>query len=122
MKVWNEDIEDCSDCPFQGVGGMDTPICNITYKDIKSSEIHPDCPFNKPITKEDFEGFGFKFDGKIFTLKNDNYLIKVYLITEKHYIFIIDGEYIFPKLKGDGYITLNNPEELKFILTSLNIL
>lgn len=69
MKVFNEEINNCADCKYSDMYNQE---CNFTdYIKLKEGmdvnyfkEIHFDCPFNKPVTKQDIEDFGFVFTTK----------------------------------------------------------
>lgn len=127
MKVFNQIVECCQECNY----GYDD-ICKQQFfcgkldKEIrKTLFIYQDCPFNKKITREVIEGFGFELVDplemglayNVYVLNNKN----TYTLIARDKFFIITKE-----IYGDTYILfdgiLNNPEELKFILNSLNII
>ena len=81
---------------------------------------HEDCPYSKPITKEVIESFGFK-QGLTWVNEHQRYDKGEYCIqiTEIDTNILTIYKYMGPTL---FYGTINNPEELRFILTSLGII
>jgi len=130
VKIWDKEVNSCSKCKYF----YEDDDCNVAcpYKDsinLNSNNnyenIHKDCPFLKPITKEVIESFGFEYldcksillmfrkrltDGNVYNLwlgnKFNNYTTTIFKDPSEQLIF-----------KG----VINNPEELRFILTSLGI-
>lgn len=125
MKVFNKEIEDCCLCPYLGNYSLDEePYCRFNKKDITDINVIPEhCEFNKPITKEVIEGFGFKQYNKPHTyhfwmfptLINPQF--KMTKMTETEYIIedLVNHIFVF---KGE----INNPEELKFLMICLGII
>lgn len=124
MKVLNKEVEECCLCPCLNHLDLDgSPYCNMLQKDIKDSNtIDKDCPFNKPITKEVIEGFGFKGqEANSVYYKMEGYRLvywpnKPYRITSVFKTYT-DGDEV--KI-FDGTIT--SKPHLEFILQSLNII
>jgi len=129
MKVFNKEVEECCLCPCLDHLDMDgSPYCNILQEDIKDCNIiHKDCPFNKPITIEVIESFGFerilndyhwkKTVGNYqyeMTGKTGEYLIK-WDLAELHQrpIYLLSPE---------NNRRLKNPQELEFMLKLFNII
>ena len=85
--------------------------------------IHPDCPFNKKITKETFEELGFyQYGDQNIYGKVDNHRYIHQLITE------VKGQITYKKYTHANVCLLssvtfkaNNQEELKFILNCLDV-
>ena len=139
MKVWNMDIPTCVQCPYIFVDEYNCANCGSTGrvgfylgKDYEIEDIHKDCPFNKSITKEVIESFGFKvvkeqgnaYKGIIeynYEYEDSN-LIGYWTIIKSsdNYCVIQKEDYIGVMCYFRGAI--NNPEELKFILASLGII
>jgi len=122
MIVYDREIKACWMCPY-----YDAPkskldegwLCHADSHEIeeshKNSTIHKDCPFNKPITKEVIESFGFKYIMTSYNgyYKKDN--------IELSYTY--DKRIQIKTCEGITFLgIINNPEELKFILKRLNIL
>ncbi len=131
MKVFNEKVEDCCLCPYLGSYSMnEEPYCKLDKKDIDDINVIPEhCPFNKPITKEVIEGFGFKFEGGKLRenfLDNFNFKDKIrleYWYKDKALTIININRGIFeeyPDVIFKG--TINNPVELEFILKSIGVI
>ena len=139
MKVFNEKVEDCCLCPYLGSYSMnEEPYCKLDKKNIEDINVIPEhCPFNKPITKEVIEGFGFVntkqySDELVFqknisdyefyelSLQEDNRVIIEYWSQEKLVTKVLPKETwrCFNIFAGK----INNPEELKFILTTIGVL
>lgn len=139
MKVFNEEVNYCQDCPFLNHVGMDgeDSYCNKLHKDVMERSIDKDCPFNKPITKEVIEGFGFVntkqySDELVFqknisdyefyelSLQEDNRVIIEYWSQEKLVTKVLPKETwgCFNIFAGE----INNPEELGFILHSIRVI
>ena len=124
MKVFNKEVEECCLCPCLDHLDMDgSPYCNILQEDIKDCNIiHKDCPFNKPVTKEVIEGFGFKYlrkgwseNSKIYR-KNRGEGFEIYSRNnESFHITKANGLVLF-----EGAI--NNLVELEFILRSVGVI
>lgn len=131
MKVFNEEVEDCCLCPYLGNYSMnEEPYCKLDKKDIDDINVIPEhCPFNKPITKEVIEGFGFKLEGGKLRenfLDNFNFKDKIrleYWYKDKALTIININRGIFeeyPDVIFKG--TINNPVELEFILKSIGVI
>ena len=131
MKVFNEEVEDCCLCPYLGNYSMnEEPYCKLDKKDIDDINVIPEhCPFNKPITKEVIEGFGFKFEGGKLRenfLDNFNFKDKIrleYWYKNKSLTIININRGIFeeyPDVIFRG--TINNQIELEFILRSIGVI
>lgn len=127
MKVWNKDVESCSECMCKNTHDFDgSPYCNLTFKDVENNSVNKDCPFTQPITKEVIEGFGFKFnkywkDYSIYK-KNESiyYKDKVELWVadyNKGYVVYIKTNHV-----GEFKGIVNNPKELEFILHSIRVI
>lgn len=108
MKVWGKEVKYCRECNYCSDGN----VCSYTgeYQQYSFEEIDKDCPFSKPITKEVIEKFGFKEFSKN-CYKNGG----IELIVHEQYIGVDDGNY-------EVLYYISNPEELRFILTSLGII
>lgn len=148
MKVFNKEVEECCMCPCLDHLDMDgSPYCNMLQKDIKDCDtIDKDCPFNKSVTKEDFEKFGFNYFPKYilshkgaFVLERNDLYPKIgntditvdYLVEwydNRFAIFILqhnENEIYENQVLGAPrqFIgTINNPIELEFILQSIGII
>lgn len=127
MKVFNEEVNCCQDCPFLNHIGMDgeDSYCNKLHKDITERSIDKECPFNKPITKEVIEGFGFE----IFNYRNiECFNLKNYLLFkfENNNFISIDKFPGIPRHCESGNNcfrgTINNLIELEFILKSIGVI
>ena len=136
MKVFNAEVKSCGVCYCSGVNMHGEYYCKVNMEEIKDiTKIHKDCLFNKPITKDVFEGFGFIFkednDFELYELQNEDYSCYEIMVYEDK---ICISEYyqkelsakIFPREHwscNNLFIgTINSPEELKFILTSLGVI
>lgn len=141
MKVWNEEIKNCGDCPYVESYNREW-TCEYDEHEITTGfnlDIDEDCPFDKPITRNVIETFGFTI------IKELDYNIKGQLSPENPFKFyeldydlddneLIIEEFSQGKMLGqsmdkntfDSRIifegVIDNPEELKFILISLNII
>lgn len=131
MKVWNQEIEACWMCPY-----YDAPknkhekgwLCTVDDHNLENwinSTIHKDCPFNKSINREAIESFGFIYYKIHPGTTIMEFEAKEYLLTYEP--DFKNGPYVRIAMEGEGDVTLfsgtlNNAEELKFILTRLNII
>lgn len=125
MKVFNEEVNCCQDCPFLDHVGMDgeDSYCNKLHKDVMERSIDKDCPFNKPITKEVIEGFGFKLlsdKDNWCEFRNNKCDLYVNLDFQKPTHLNIHS-------RGSAFIgnckpKVNNPIELEFILKSIGVI
>lgn len=145
VRIWNQEVSNCSQCPLCIsliiLTTRDCYYCNdlkvVMNGNDADSEIHKDCPFTKFITKEVIEGFGFKYTGgqmiangrqdyegifPILGLLHLSYKPTNKKIIIKHPNYIRDGSGKFENYINLFEGTINNPEELKFILKSLNII
>ena len=134
MKVFNKEVSCCNDCPMidRNSDRYLDPKCNLSHGanvSDKNKTISKDCPFNKPITKEVIEGFGFKFEGGKLRenfLDNFNFKDKIrleYWYKDKALTIININRGIFeeyPDVIFKG--TINNPIELEFILKSIGVI
>jgi len=125
-NVWGEEIEYCSVCKYCDKKPVDffenSRYCMYLQDSIKEEdEIHPECPFLKPVTKEFLENLDF------IQYENQNVYEKIVINTL--YQFIIEGENItfiewtFPdliKLRDIEFI-IYNQEHFKFILKTLDL-
>lgn len=142
MKVFNEEVSCCNDCPMidRSSDRWSDPKCNLSYGtnvSDKNKTISKDCPFDKPITKEIIEGFGFVntkqySDELVFqknisdyefyelSLQEDNRVIIEYWSQEKLVTKVLPKETwgCFNIFAGE----INNPEELGFILHSIGVI
>ena len=126
MRVYNEKVDRCCECPMLDHLDMEgSPFCGILNEEVDNNKIHPDCPFSKPITKDVIEGFGFK----IFNYRNiECFNLKNYLLFkfENNNFISIDKFPDTPRHCESGNNcfrgTINNPEELKFILTAIGVI
>jgi hypothetical protein len=119
MRVWNKEVSCCEDCNYEN---KEFHCCQVDYSidDIK------DCPFNKPITKEVIEGFGFyhfydDFTFGVYTknMENDHRWNMTYDYSDKS-CRIIEVDSNNSEIFGETFIgTINNPIELEFILRSI---
>lgn len=130
VKVWGREISCCRECTqytkefytCQLIGDMDSNEIDT------SIEIHKDCPFSKPITKEVIENFGFNYikthpgtTESYFELPNSEWGIDFDPVWNgkpfiRIYVFGCDGD----TTHFSGVIT--NPLELKFILKSIGVI
>lgn len=136
MKVWGKEVSCCNDCTYFYKDGDILECATDELKHLKSLDkveykmyAHEDCPFSKPITKEVIEKFGFIFRYNDFTFEVFNKTkdsISNYNLEydySSHWCTIntcnLDDTEIYSEIfKGE----INNPEELRFILTSLGII
>lgn len=123
MKVLNEEVEDCCLCPYLGSYSMnEEPCCKLDKKDIEDINVIPEhCPFNKPVTKEVIEGFGFLEIPKLSPKHCDIYRREdnLQIMVGKNIVEINTYyEYESTLFKG----TINNPVELEFILRSIGVI
>lgn len=131
MKVLNKEVEECCMCPCLDHLDMDgSSYCNMLQKDIKDCNIiDKDCPFNKPITKEVIEGFGFyhfydDFTFGVYTknMENNHMWNMTYDYSDKS-CRIIEVDSNDSEIFGETFIgTINNPIELEFILQNIGII
>ena len=142
MKVFNKEINSCSECNYFNhtrdlCGELKIRLINKTNNfDFKpNQEISNKCPFNKPFTKKDIESFGFKFIvssiddwyekiGEYETNSNPiNRFYKIQLHIGKTDYFCninaieVDNEE-YALFKG----TITSKPHLEFILQTLNII
>jgi hypothetical protein len=130
MKVFNKKVNHCKQCPCYSSEELASGAfgwCNVVEEHV-SQEIPKDCPFNKPVTKEDFEKFGFKelSHSNIHLLKfKQGDFFTMYSPYNNHCIIekgIINEMSTLPEsllmFKG----TINNPIELEFILKSIGVI
>ena len=128
MRVYNEKVDRCCECPILDHLDMDgSPFCGMLNEEVDNNKIHPDCPFSKPITKEVIEGFGFKVPNFVDQyFKNKEWERDIEGSDDsfgnpKTYSLRID-QYGKIEIRGPFgdfrlfYGKLNNPEELEFIL------
>lgn len=138
MKVFNKEIEGCLRCIYtSNINGISVCAYDDRFKEMFKlndrifdkdkghyvQEIHKDCPFNKSLTKEDFESFRFLFNPTI-----NKYQKK---ITDNIYFLKFHND-IFCDItmlqKGEGYIeplfsgNITSKPHLEFILQLLNII
>lgn len=116
MKVWNKEISHCGHCG----------LCALEYP-AEIDTIHPDCPFNKELTKEDIESFGFVED----TLRDYEEYRKCYIFPQ-HFTLTHLLKDIAIKITGFDqglnkriYLfegTITSKPHLEFILQSLGII
>lgn len=126
MKVFNKEINNCAECSFL----LNDLYCVQLEEDIyntfdeesefifnKQTQIYSNCPFNKPVTKEDIESFGFttRNEESDFIL-NFSYLeYKLQYCSSEKTCIIKNHKILF-----DGKIT--SKLHLEFILQTLNII
>lgn len=114
MKVWNKEVSCCEDCDYEN---KEFHCCQIDY----SIDNIKDCPFNKPVTKEVIEGFGFLEIPKLSPKHCDIYRREdnLQIMVGKNIVEINTYyEYESTLFKG----TINNPVELEFILRSIGVI
>ena len=145
MKVWDKEIEACWMCPYYDApkNKNDTGwLCTADDHNLENgnnSVIHKGCPFNKSITTEVIRNFGFiitkdleyEIHGQFLPEDSFHFYELNYdlddnkLFIEEFYQSILLGRPI-DKGKFDSITifdgVINNPEELKFVLTRLNII
>ncbi len=136
MKVFNTEVNCCNECPMidrHSDKYLDLK-CNLLHRanvSDKNKTISKDCPFNKPITQEIIEGFGFKvmsdYGAGTSYILGDAYKLDTVkyegLTYSKNQVRIFTNAGIFGEDWSRIFMgTINNPEELKFILSSLNII
>lgn len=127
MKVWNKEVNSCLDCMYCALV-RETNENNTQF----TLDMVLDCPYKQPITKEIIEKFGFKefisaskewiFQMKLNDIKSYIMIVEVF---NKFYKIHICEKYVHDSLDESldlyrGYCT--NPEELKFVLSHLNII
>lgn len=124
MKVYNEEIFSCENCPYVIRGEYFCGCQNIGKEFFNFDEIHPDCPFSKPITKDVIEGFGFTLNhtarnSTMYSIFKNEYSIFLYCrennyfeISNCHDVKMINNSRVEWIFKG----IINNPIELEFIL------
>jgi hypothetical protein len=115
MKVWGKEVKYCGGCNYYT--GYEK--CALLGEPVKYpfEEIHIDCPFDTIITRKVIESFGFKF------IIKDQYYISA--LGDKGITLLIDNDLYIQIIIDEHYLfqgTINNPEELRFILTSLGII
>jgi len=128
MKVFNQEITNCRNCNL-----FDEEFMRCNYTDIELrnyddegneifyeyNDIHKTCPFNKPLTKEDIESFGFiQTESETFWNKyiSDDTLYIIY-----HNQFKIIISYAYNNDDKSKYNIQSKPH-LEFILNSLDII
>ena len=129
IRVWDKECTSCFDCHLYQMVDDDYSgthkICGYTGWDIfeycNSKEINPNCPFAKPLSKEDIEGYGFKYRNEyICQIYYNDDMTKVlkYCNDTGHLLIsaVIEG---FTGTRFDGYI--RNLQEFKLLLKQLNI-
>lgn len=134
MRIFNTSTKSCVECPFFMCDsaytiyscGISDEILNNIYK------IHKDCPFNKPLIKEDIENFGYEYTynsndtEQLYTKDIDKTACgdwiyegnELFFNYDKRSITVID--YLGTVRCID--LVVNNKPELEFILKSLNII
>lgn len=129
MKVFNEEVNCCQDCPFLNhVGMAEDSYCNKLHKDVTEHSIDKDCPFNKPITKEVIEGFGFVKDITLIFQKPDLIIVETTEVSNsKYYKMVYSFRYKTCEIMDCEDSTLflgniNNPQELEFVLRSIGVI
>jgi hypothetical protein len=126
MRIFNEEVFNCGQCPL-AIRDEYYVGCQKLDKEFYSFDaINKDCPFNKPITKEVIEGFGFyhfydDFTFGVYTknMENDHIWNMIYDYSDKS-CRIIEVDSNNSEIFGETFIgTINNPIELEFILRSI---
>jgi hypothetical protein len=126
MRIFNEEVFNCGQCPL-AIRDEYYVGCQKLDKEFYSFDaINKDCPFNKPITKEVIEGFGFyhfydDFTFGVYTknMGNDHMWNMTYDYSDKS-CRIIEVDSNDSEIFGETFIgTINNPIELEFILRSI---
>lgn len=147
IRVWDKMVDSCGSCIYKTINsghGYSITACNLLSKwEVNQNIIDPDCPFSKPLSKEQIESCGFilkqhrKFD-HLFTFKkncSNKFYRSIYtlyiqfmeiedgLIRDKHHIHITWKSDMFGDViegcKFSG--SINNLPEFKLILKMLNI-
>ena len=127
VKVWGEEIDSCISCNYCSAY---EPRCLIADIDLWNNtlNVHKDCPFSKPITKEVIERFGFKYiktqpgtTESYFEFPNSEWGLDFDpnwkgILYIRIYVFDCDGDTTY--FAG----TINNPVELEFILKSIGVI
>src|SRR5574344_1350193 len=125
MRIFNEAVFNCGQCPL-AIRDEYYVGCQKLDKEFYSFDtINKNCPFNKPITKEVIEGFGFyhfydDFTFGVYTknMENDHMWNMTYDYSDKS-CRIIEVDSSDSEIFGEIFIgTINNPIELEFILRS----
>jgi hypothetical protein len=129
MRIFNEEVFNCGQCPLV-IRDEYYVGCQKLDKEFYSFDtINKDCPFNKPITKEVIEGFGFyhfydDFTFGVYTknMENDHRWNMTYDYSDKS-CRIIEVDSNNSEIFGETFIgTINNPIELEFILRSIGVI
>lgn len=150
MKIWTKETFNCNECRHLNrldLDGTCNYLCNILEKDINEVlSIDKDCPFSKPITNEVIEGFGFTKLPEYTLCHNGAYVLETdktfpliraeykldYIIEcfKDNIFFVFKIKHIegvdYENLVMEGIPifmgTINNPEELKFILATIGVI
>lgn len=118
IQIFNQEVSNCDECNFFN---QVHSHCNITgsYNHDSDTDILNDCPFAKPLTKEDIETFGFEYDDGNDTYHSTNKIMFNYIIdyyNDSQRLIVDDTKSIL----FNGIIT--SKPHLEFILKTLNII
>jgi hypothetical protein len=120
ILVFNQEIENCYQCPFYSRSEKE---CYFSEVDTFEYQIPTNCPFAKPLTKEDLESFGFEQSENNLYAEREYKTYRFRIYTQDVPLFVIkifnDFENKFETL-FKGFIT--SKPHLEFILKSLNII
>ena len=127
IRVWDLNISSCWNCKLHERNDYDEVCCAETYTKLSENDINDDCPFSKPLSKEDIESCGFR---NIIDLENTKQIPPTLTFAPSR-TYIKDKFEL--KFLGDGYVsiyrkddpifkgTINNLQEFKLLLKQLNI-
>jgi hypothetical protein len=130
MRIFNEEVFNCGQCPL-AIRDEYYVGCQKLDKEFYSFDtINKDCPFNKPITKEVIEGFGFASNhvtrnNAMYNIFKNEYSTFLYCgennyfeISNCHDVKMTNNSRVGWIFKG----VINNPIELEFILRSIGVI
>lgn len=60
IRVWDKEIDSCSMCQLGNYDDYGYFDCSEIEHDGETNIIHEDCPFSKPLSREDIESCGLK--------------------------------------------------------------
>ena len=127
VKIWGKEISKCNDCDYCYYSQYEDYKCTqepLRYTGyIEPKEIHKDCPFLQPITKEVIENYGFIKTMEWLNNSNvyKNHPFFMSFNDDKFTIFTISA---FVDTEGKILFqgTINNPIEFEFILKSVGVI
>lgn len=130
IRVWNKMVDSCSTCPlfhWDDCGGGVCSEIDLNIDTREPYEIDKDCPFSKPLSKEQIESCGFiefksPFGVNYPMFKKNNWVLCWRNIEFNNFQIELTHPNLFTEnldIKYDG--TINNLPEFKLILKMLNI-